>query len=88
MSAKTNISARIDRMVDSVNSKVKAVASVTIGGAFAVHGIKVIDSQKGSHGTSAESVESCGDASAAWTTERNTVPNPSQWTSKPSKEPS
>lgn len=28
------------------------------------------------------------DASAAWTTERNTVPNPSQWTSKPSKEPS
>lgn len=34
------------------------------------------------------SVESCGDASAAWTTERNTVPNPSQWTSKPSKEPS
>lgn len=27
-------------------------------------------------------------ASAAWTTERNTVPNPSQWTSKPSKEPS
>ena len=47
MSAKTSISARIDRMVDSANSKVKAVASVTIGGAFAVHGIKVIDSQKG-----------------------------------------
>ena len=44
MSAKTSISARIDRMVDSANSKVKAVASVTIGGAFAVHGIKVIDS--------------------------------------------
>ena len=47
MSAKTNISARIDRMFDSSNSKVKAVASVTISGAFAVHGIKVIDSQKG-----------------------------------------
>ena len=47
MSAKTSISARIDRMFDSSNSKVKAVASVTIGGAFAVHGIKVIDSQKG-----------------------------------------
>lgn len=31
MSAKTSISARIDRMVDSANSKVKAVASVTIG---------------------------------------------------------
>lgn len=43
MSAKTNISARIDRMVDSANSKVKAVASVTISGAFAVHGIKVIN---------------------------------------------
>ena len=39
MSAKTSISARIDRMVDFSNSKVKAVASVTIGGAFAVHGI-------------------------------------------------
>ena len=47
MSAKASISARIDRMFDSSNSKVKAVASVTIGGAFAVHGIKVIDSQKG-----------------------------------------
>ena len=47
MSEKNNISVRIDRMVDSTNSKVKAVASVTIGGAFAVHGIKVIDSQKG-----------------------------------------
>ena len=47
MSEKNNISVRIDRMVDSTNSKVKAVASVTIGGAFAVHGIKVIDSQRG-----------------------------------------
>ena len=47
MSAKTNISARIDRMVDSASSKVKAIASATIGGTFAVHGIKVIDSQKG-----------------------------------------
>ena len=42
-----NISARIDRLVDYENSKVKAIASVTIGGAFAVHGLKVIDSQKG-----------------------------------------
>ena len=47
MSAKTNISARIDRVVDSPNSKIKAIASVTIACAFAVHGIKVIDSQKG-----------------------------------------
>ena len=42
-----NISARIDRLVDYENSKVKAVASVNIGGAFAIHGIRVIDSQKG-----------------------------------------
>ena len=41
------VSARIDRLVDYENSKVKAIASVTIGGAFAVHGLKVIDSQKG-----------------------------------------
>lgn len=42
-----NISARIDRLVDYENSKVKAIASVNIGGAFAVHGLRVIDSQKG-----------------------------------------
>ena len=41
------VSARIDRLVDYENSKVKAIASVNIGGAFAVHGLKVIDSQKG-----------------------------------------
>ena len=38
---------RIDRMVDSDKSKVKAIASANIGGAFAIHGIRVIDSQKG-----------------------------------------
>lgn len=42
-----NISARIDRLVDYENSKVKAIASVNIGGAFAIHGLRVIDSQKG-----------------------------------------
>lgn len=41
------ITARIDRMVDLSGSKVKAIASATIGGVFAVHGIRVIDSQKG-----------------------------------------
>lgn len=41
------VSAHIDRLVDYENSKVKAIASVNIGGAFAVHGLKVIDSQKG-----------------------------------------
>jgi DNA-binding cell septation regulator SpoVG len=33
-----NISARIDRLVDYAKSKVKAIASVKIGGAFAIHG--------------------------------------------------
>lgn len=42
-----NISARIDRLVDYENSKVKAIASVNIGGAIAIHGLRVIDSQKG-----------------------------------------
>lgn len=41
------ISARIDRLVDYENTKVKAIASVNIGGAFAIHGLRVIDSQKG-----------------------------------------
>lgn len=42
-----DISAKIDRLVDQEDSSVKAIASVNIGGAFAVHGIKVIDSVKG-----------------------------------------
>lgn len=42
-----NITARIDRLVEQDASSVKAYASVNIGGAFAVHGIKVIDSVKG-----------------------------------------
>lgn len=41
------ITARIDHMVNRSDSKVKAIASVNIAGAFAVHGIKIIDSQKG-----------------------------------------
>ena len=41
------ITARIDRLVEQEDSSVKAYASVNIGGAFAVHGIKVIDSVKG-----------------------------------------
>lgn len=42
-----SIEVRIDRMVDYVGSSVKAFASANIGGAFAIHGIKVIDSEKG-----------------------------------------
>lgn len=41
------INARIDRMLNHEGSKVKAIASANIGGAFAIHGIKVFDSDKG-----------------------------------------
>ena len=42
-----SITARIDRLVDYENSKVQAIASANIGGAFAIHGLRVVDSQKG-----------------------------------------
>ena len=42
-----SIVARIDRLIDREGSSIKAIASVNIGGAFAMHGIKVIDSYKG-----------------------------------------
>ena len=42
-----NITARIDRLVDNENTKVRAIASANIGGAYAIHGIRIIDSQKG-----------------------------------------
>ena len=41
------VTARIDRLVDYENTQVKATASANIGGAFAIHGIRVIDSQNG-----------------------------------------
>ena len=41
------IKAQIDKMVDVDGSKVKAYASVTLGGVFAVHGISVMDSDNG-----------------------------------------
>ena len=41
------VSAPIDRMVDFEGSKTKAIASANIGGAFAIHGIKIMDSDKG-----------------------------------------
>ena len=37
------ISARIDRLSDNPESKIKAYASVTIGNHFAVHGLKIYD---------------------------------------------
>lgn len=42
-----SISVRIDRLNDYEGSKIKAFASANIGGAFAIHGIKVVDSDKG-----------------------------------------
>lgn len=42
-----SITARIDRMVDYEGSSVRAIASANIAGAFAIHGIKVLDSEKG-----------------------------------------
>ena len=41
------INARIDSLVDYEGSKTKAFASVNIGDAFAVHGIKIIEGEKG-----------------------------------------
>lgn len=38
---------KIDRLVDYEGSKVKAFASVVIGNNFAVHGIRVMESDKG-----------------------------------------
>ena len=40
------VKVRIDRVVDYENSRVKAIASANVG-PFAVHGIRVIDGQKG-----------------------------------------
>ncbi|MCI8388180.1 MAG: hypothetical protein HFE63_06930 [Clostridiales bacterium] len=40
-----DISVRVDRMNDV--GKIRAFVSANIGGAFAIHGIKVVDSDKG-----------------------------------------
>ena len=42
----SSLNVRIDRLNNKNNSNVKAIASVTIGG-FAIHGFKIMDSQKG-----------------------------------------
>ncbi len=41
-----SIQVRIDRLNDYEGSNIKAFASANIGGAFAVHGIKIVDSPK------------------------------------------
>ena len=42
-----SLSARIDKLVDHEGNNLKAFASVTIGGAFTIHGLNVMDSQNG-----------------------------------------
>ena len=41
------VNAKITKIVDKPDSSIKAFASVTLDGYFAVHGIKVCDSEKG-----------------------------------------
>ena len=41
------LEAKIDKVVDKEGSKVKAIASIDIGGMFSVHGIRIIESEKG-----------------------------------------
>lgn len=41
------IEARIDRLVDFDDNKTKAMASINIGGVFAIHKIRIMDSKKG-----------------------------------------
>ena len=41
------ISASINKMVDNPDSSTKAFASVTLDGMFAVHGLRVMESEKG-----------------------------------------
>lgn len=41
------IAVKIDRILDKPDSTVKAFASVTLDGAFAVHGLRVMDTPKG-----------------------------------------
>lgn len=41
------IAVKIDRILDKPDSTVKAFASVTLGEAFAVHGLKVMQTDKG-----------------------------------------
>ena len=41
------VNAKITKIIDKPDSSIKAFASVTLDGYFAVHGIKVCDSEKG-----------------------------------------
>ncbi len=39
--------ARIDKLVNSETTHVKAYATVNLGGSFSVHGVKIVDGQNG-----------------------------------------
>ena len=41
------VRAKIERLITDEESKVKAYASVTIGGMFAVHGVRVYQTENG-----------------------------------------
>lgn len=41
------VTARIDKLVNSPSTHIKAVATVNLGGAFVVHDVKVVDGKKG-----------------------------------------
>lgn len=41
------VTAKIDRLVNSPNTHIKAYATVNLGGAFVVHDVKIVDGQKG-----------------------------------------
>ena len=43
----SRITVRIDRLVDNEDTNIRAVASANIGGAFAIHGIRIMDSHNG-----------------------------------------
>lgn len=44
---KLSVTAKVDRMVDREDAKVKAYASINIGGEFVIKDIAVVDGQKG-----------------------------------------
>ncbi|MBR0236103.1 MAG: SpoVG family protein [Clostridia bacterium] len=46
-SEEAEIKARIDRIFDDPNSKLKAVASVNLPGGFAVHNVRLYENEKG-----------------------------------------
>ena len=73
------IRAKIDSLVNDEESKVKAYASVTIGGMFAVHGVRVYRTQQGGNyvSMSAATTGRSGKFSRAKATRSTASPIPS-----------